>query len=200
VCGYTDRSGGHYDAIDLAGARATLESDGRTLDGNAFAKNGRRLEFNLLHSASRSAEVELIEASCAQAGISIVDDSDAKWGTRLGNGQFDAVLYTTINNPTLSSQKSIYHTPPSPQNLLSNYGDYSNPRVDDLMNTLESETDPAELIVAANEADAALWDDVVTIPLWQYPQVTAYSDKVHGVQPNPTRQGLTWNVATWYKT
>jgi peptide/nickel transport system substrate-binding protein len=198
--GYTDTSGGRYDAVDPAGAKATLQADGWTLGGSVFAKNGQRLEFHLLHSASRSAEAELIEASCAQAGISMVDDSDAKWGTRLGNGQFETVLYTTIASPRLSSLESSYRTPPSPQNLLSNYGDYSNPHVDDLMNTLESETDPAKLVAAANEADTVLWDDVATIPLWQYPQVTAYSNDVRGVKPNPTQQGLTWNLETWSKT
>ena len=65
------------------------------------------------------------------------------------------------------------------------------------MDTLASETDSAKLVDDANQADAQLWDDLATIPLWQYPQVTAYSDNVHGVRPNPTQQGLTWNIETW---
>ncbi len=197
--GYTDTSGGQYDTVDIAGAKAGLEAAGWTLDGGVFAKNGRRLEFKLLHSDSRSAEAQLIEASCAKAGISVVDDADPKWGPRLGNGQFDAVLFTTVANPALSSQKATYHTPPSPQNLLSNYSDYSNPTVDQLMDTLATETDPAALAAAANHADTLLWDDVASIPLWQFPQVTAFANDVHGVRPNPTQQGLTWNVETWTK-
>ena len=50
---------------------------------------------------------------------------------------------------------------------------------------------------AATQADTLLWNDLATIPLWQYPQVTAYSDNVRGVRPNPTQQGLTWNLETW---
>jgi peptide/nickel transport system substrate-binding protein len=155
--GYTDTSRARYDAVDIPAARATLAADGWTLDGDVFAKSGQRLEFKLLHSATRTDEAQLIEASCAKAGISVVDDSDPKWSTRLGGGQFDAVLFTWITNPTLSS----------------------------------------ELVEDANQADTQLWNDLATIPLWQYPQVTAYSDHVHGVRPNPTQQGLTWNIETW---
>ena len=195
--GYTDTSGGRYDIVDIPGAKSGLEADGWTLDGGVYAKDGQRLEFKLLHSPSRSAEAQLIEASCAQAGISIVDDSDANWGDRLGAGQFDAVVFTWVNAPLFSLQKPVYQTPPSPQDLRSNYGDYSNPQVDELMNTLTTETDPAKLIDAANRADSLLWDDLATIPLWQVPLVTAYSNDVTGVKPNPTYQGLTWNIETW---
>jgi peptide/nickel transport system substrate-binding protein len=78
-----------------------------------------------------------------------------------------------------------------------NVGYYSNPQVDELMDKLATETDTAELIATANRADAIIWDDLATIPLWQYPLVTAYDSKVIGVRPNPTFQGLTWNVGSW---
>jgi peptide/nickel transport system substrate-binding protein len=195
--GYTDTSGGRYDAVDITGAKATLEADGWVLDGAVYAKGGQPLEFKLLHSASRSEEAQLIEASCAQAGISIVDDNDPGWGPRLGSGQFDAVLFTWNLSPTTSSQKSLYTTTPSPQNLLSNYGSYSNPTVDALMDQLATGTDPTTLIANANDVDTMLWSDLATIPLWRLPQVTAYSDHVQGVKPNPTDQGLTWNIETW---
>jgi peptide/nickel transport system substrate-binding protein len=198
--GYTDTSGGRYDKADIAGAKATLEGAGWTLDGNVYAKGGQRVEFHLLHNAARSSEAELIEQSCGQAGISIVDDLDPNWGKRLGAGQFDAVLFTWNTSPTRSAQESLYHTPPDARNLLSNYGSYSNPRTDALLDQLATVIDPTEQAAIANETDSVLWEDLATIPLWRLPAVVAYSNKVAGVRPNPTDQSLTWNLEAWSLT
>jgi peptide/nickel transport system substrate-binding protein len=195
--GYVDTSGGRYDKADIAGAKATLEAAGWTLDNGVYAKVGQRVEFHLLHNAARSAEAQLIEQSCAQAGISIIDDADPNWGKRLGAGQFDAVLFAWNTSPTGSAQEALYHTPPDATNLLSNYGSYSNPRADELLDQLATVTDPAEQIALANEADTLLWNDLATIPLWRLPAVVAHGDKVTGVRPNPTDQSITWNLASW---
>ena len=198
--GYTDTSGGRYDKADIAGAKATLESAGWTLSGDVYVKDGQRAEFHLLHNAARSTEAELIQQSCAQAGISIVDDLDPNWGKRLGAGQFDAVLFTWNTSPTRSAQESLYHTPPDAKNLLSNYGSYSNPRADALLDRLATVIDPTEQAAVANEADSVLWEDLATIPLWRLPAVVASSNRVAGVKPNPTDQSITWNLETWSLT
>jgi len=198
--GYADTSGGRYDTVDIAGAKATLEAAGWTLDGTTYVKAGQRLEFHLLHSAARSPEAQLMEGSCAQAGISIVDDGDPNWGDRLGAGQFDAVLFTWNTAPTPSSQESVYHTPPDADDRLSNYGSYSNPPVDALLDQLASVTDPSRQTALANQTDTMLWDDLPTIPLWRLPAVVAHRSRISGVAPNPTDQSLTWNMETWART
>jgi len=197
--GYADTSGGRYDHVDIAAARAALESDGWRLDGDVYAKDGQRLQFKLLHKniAPRSAIAQLIQTSCAAAGIAVVDDADPKWSERAGSGNFDAVDFSWTGSPQLSAQRSTYRTPPGPQDLATNFGSYSNPQVDELMDILATETDEAKLIEAANRADTLLWDDVATIPLYQHPSVAAWAENVHGVRPNPTYQGITWNVETW---
>jgi len=197
--GYADTSGGRYDHVDIAAAKATLEADGWKLDGGVYAKNGQRLEFGLLHKnvATRSAIAQLVQASCAAAGIAVDDDGDPTWTDRAGRGQFDLVSFAWIGSPLLSSQPSIYRTRVGVDNPGSNYGAYSNPDVDALMDVLATETDQQKLAEAANRADALLWDDVATIPLYQLPAAIAWTDHLHGVKPNPTYQGLTWNVETW---
>jgi peptide/nickel transport system substrate-binding protein len=197
--GYADTSGGRYNTADIAGAKATLEGAGWTLDGTTYVKDGQRLEFHLLHSAARADEAQLIELSCAQAGIAIIDDADPKWGSRLGAGQFDSVLFTWNTSPTPSSQESLYHTPPG-ENLLSNYGSYSSAHVDELLDRLTSVTDPTEQIAVANEMDTALWADLPTIPLWRLPAVVAHTNTITGVTANPTDQSITWNIETWMRT
>jgi peptide/nickel transport system substrate-binding protein len=197
--GYRDTSGGRYDHVDIAAAKAALESDGWTLDGSVYAKAGQRLEFGLLHKnvASRAAITQLVQASCAAAGIAVTDDSDPGWSQRVASGRFAAVEFTWVGTSLLSSQRPTYHTPPGPDDLATNFGSYSNAEVDQLMDTLATETDQAKLTQAANRADTILWDDLATIPLYQSPSVAAWTDDVHGVHPNPTFQGLTWNVESW---
>jgi len=129
-----------------------------------------------------------------------VDDADPNWGDRLGAGQFDAVLFTWNTSPTPSAQQSVYHTPPDAQNLLSNYGSYSNPQVDALLDRLASVTDATQQVALANQTDTMLWQDLATITLWRLPAVVASSGKVSGVKPNPTDQSLTWNLETWTRS
>ena len=196
---YQDTSGGLYNTVDIAKAKSTLEADGWKLNGNVYEKNGQKLEFKLMHknNARRSSEEQLIAASCGQAGISVVDDGDDKWSTRLGLGQFDSVVFAWIGSPLLSSQKPLYHTPPSKQNLLSNGGYYSNPQVDTLMDQLNSETDPTKLAAAANQADKLIWGDVATIPLFQFVDVVSHTNHVKNVTYNPTLFSQTWNDNAW---
>jgi peptide/nickel transport system substrate-binding protein len=196
---YVDNSGGQYDKADIAKAKSTLEAAGYTLNGNVYEKGGQKVEFKLLHknNARRSSEQQLIAASCGQAGISVLDDSDPNWSDRAGQGQFDAAVFAWIGNPLLSSNRSIYKTPADKTNLNQNFGYYSNPQVDTLMDKLATDTDPTGLAKAANDADKLIWSDLGTIPLFQFPDLLAYSDKVSGVVYNPTQFDLTWNDNKW---
>jgi ABC-type transport system substrate-binding protein len=196
---YVDNSGGGYDKADIAKAKSTLEAAGYTLNGSVYEKAGQKVEFKLLHkdNARRSSEQQLIAASCAQAGISVLDDSDPAWSDRAGQGQFDAAVFAWVGNPLLSSNRSIYKTPADKTSLNQNFGYYSNPQVDSLMDTLASETDPSKLATAANDADKIIWTDLGTIPLFQFPDLVANSDKVGNVVYNPTQFGITWNDNKW---
>jgi peptide/nickel transport system substrate-binding protein len=196
---YKDTSGGTYDTVDIGKAKSALEAAGYTLDGSAYQKGGQKVEFKLLHkdNARRTREQQLIQTSCAQAGISVVDDSDPNWSARAAKGQFDAVIFAWVANPLLSQQRSIYKTPADTTNLNQNFGYYSNAEVDELTDRLASETDPTKLPGIANQADTLIWDDLATIPLFQFPEVVAYADNVSGVLYNPTQSGLTWNDNVW---
>jgi peptide/nickel transport system substrate-binding protein len=196
---YKDNSGGLYDKVDIAKAKSTLEAAGYTLQNGVYAKNGQKVEFKLLHkkNARRDNEWQLLNQSCAQAGISILDDGDDNWSTRLGAGQFDAVVFAWTGSSLLSAQKALYHTPPSAQVLLSNYINYSNKTVDDLTNQLTTETDQAKLNDIGQQLDVQLWKDLPTIPLFQFPDLLAHTDKIQTVIYNPTQQSQTWNDSTW---
>jgi peptide/nickel transport system substrate-binding protein len=196
---YKDTSGGAYDKVDIAKAKSALEAAGYTMNGNVYEKAGQKVEFKVMHkdNARRSAETQLIQASCAQAGISVIDDSDPKWSTRLGAGQFEAVVFAWQGNPLLTAQVAEYKTPPDKTNLLSNYQYYSNPQVDKLLDQVVGETDQTKASDLLNQVDTIMWQDLNSIPLFQFPDITSYSNKVTNIVYNPSQQGPTWNIQQW---
>jgi len=196
---YKDTSGGQYNKVDIAKAKQVLEAGGWKLNGNVYEKNGQKLEFKVLHkiNARRTAEVQLMAASCGQAGMSVLDDGDAKWSTRLGAGQYEAVFFAWQGNPQLTAQIAEYKTPPDKTNLLSNYQYYSNPEVDKLMDSVATQTDPKVAADALNQADTIMWKDLNSIPLYQFPDILSYSEKVTNIVYNPSQQGPTWNDNQW---
>ncbi|NKZ74338.1 hypothetical protein GS934_07030 [Rhodococcus hoagii] len=44
------------------------------------------------------------------------------------------------------------------------------------------------------EAEAILWNEMPTIPLFDQPRTIAHSKGMHAVVPNPTRSGSGWNM------
>ena len=48
-----------------------------------------------------------------------------------------------------------------------------------------------------NKADAILWHDMATLPLYQKPQFWAWSNNLKNVLPNTASVGVTWNAENW---
>ena len=49
-----------------------------------------------------------------------------------------------------------------------------------------------------NKADAILWHDMVTLPLYQKPQFWAWSNNLQGRRARtPSSVGVTWNAENW---
>ena len=65
------------------------------------------------------------------------------------------------------------------------------------MDQVVGETDPTKAADLLNQADTIMWQDLDTIPLFQWPDIVAFRDHVQNVTYNPTSLGLTWNDQTW---
>jgi peptide/nickel transport system substrate-binding protein len=69
--------------------------------------------------------------------------------------------------------------------------------VDKLLDQVVGETDQTKAADLLNQVDTIMWQDLNTIPLFQFPDITSYSNKVTNVIYNPSQQGPTWNVQQW---
>jgi len=93
-----------------------------------------------------------------------------------------------VSSPYVSGNISLYETGGG-----QNYAGVSNSEVDALLEQLASEVDPEAAAQAANDADAILWEELATIPLYQKPAFTAWSSEYEGIEPNATSAGPVWN-------
>lgn len=152
----------------------------------------------LANNKRRTDTIALIKASCDQVGFNVIDSSSPTFhdeGGGLDTGDFDVALFAWSGSPLVTNNYAIY-TSTGTQNK----GRYRNDQVDKLLAQLNQSTDPAEQRQLITAIDTQLWNDLVSIPLFSFPGVVAYSSSVTGVQFQPAQSDLTWNMQEWAAT
>lgn len=185
--------GAKYDTVDIAKAKQLVTAAG---------KAGMKVRIGWLKNPTapnkrRADTVALIKASCAQAGIDVVDaGTNTFFDKELPNGNWDIALYAWIGSPLVTSNAAIYQTKAGGKGGQ-NSGQYSNPIVDKDLDTLNRELDKDKQVALLKKIDTQLWTDLVTIPLFAFPNLVATDQKVENVVMNTTQQDLTWNAQEW---
>jgi peptide/nickel transport system substrate-binding protein len=195
---YVD-NGGSYGKGDVAAATKLLEGAGyaKGADG-IYAKGGKKLSFRFsttTGNALRETQGELFKTQMKAIGIDIkIDNSKSAvlFGERLPKHNFDIADFAWVATPFASSNKSIYSTGDG-----QNYGQFSDPTVDQAFKDANNLLDPAKAVAAYNAIDKKLWDGMATIPLYQKPTFIAFSDKYVNISDNASSEGPFWNVGTW---
>ncbi len=192
---YKDNSGGL--APDIDKAKSLLETAGYTMgaDGIYVDADGERLSLRLGRrdpNPRRQSTNELVIEQCKAAGFELTDDPSEDFNAvRLGNSDYDIALFAWVASALLSSNTSIY-VPGGPQN----YNGLANPEVQTLFDQANVELDAAKRADLMNQIDQVLWDDMATLPLFQFQELVASSDTVSNVVFNGPA-GVTWNANEW---
>jgi len=129
-----------------AEARKLLESRGwRDSDGDGILdRNGHPFEFELLSNAENRMRQDialLVAEDLRSIGVRVVPRS-LEWGSflkKLQKGDFDAAVNRWIE-PTQIDLEDLWHSHPEGE-ASSNYGAYSNPEVDRLIDEAAAESD-----------------------------------------------------------
>jgi peptide/nickel transport system substrate-binding protein len=204
--GYADNSGGAYDKPDVAKAQSILEGAGfaKGADG-IYAKDGKRLSFELMTTQNnplRSNTIDVIVQQLKPAGIEIKkflnpDIFAGKEKPRsLEGGKFQIALFAWVAGPFPSQNAPIYASPKGDA-IGQNYSRGSNPEVDKLLPQIASSTDTEQQTKLGNDADALLWKDLFTIPLYQKPTFIAFNSNYTGIVENATNAGPLWDATKW---
>jgi peptide/nickel transport system substrate-binding protein len=186
---------------DTARARALLDSAGWLVGPDGVrAKEGRRLEFGIttpVTSAARKQYSVLLQDAFKRVGaVARIDEVDnAGFTARNGDRSFDAsiVLYNT--DPSPSGFKQSWSTNGIGRDGA-NFGSYSNPAVDALLDSATVTFDPARTRAYARRAFETIIEDAPGIWLYEPPMVAGVHKRI---RTNTMRADGYWSgMADWW--
>ena len=148
-----------------------------------FKNNSRRIGENLL-----------IGNEAAKAGFDVSNVGNASWSKKLDDPSYDVAMFAwapsavsqTGSNANVQSDGSNNH-----------YG-WNDPDVDDATHALEGLLSPAQVTAQYLKADKQVIGNAWSLPLYQWPQVSAYSSDLKGIKPSPLVPNLLWNYWEWH--
>ena len=205
---YQDTAGS-AGAFDPAKAKTLLKGAGFKMGSDGYfqptfgPEKGKDLTLSISTTSGEPvrAQIEqLFQADMKAIGVKINIQNyspDQLFGTVGPKGQFDIIEFAWVSTPFASGNVSIYCSYTNANLCGQNWDHYANPQEDKLLNQAASTLDPTAAAQLYNQADAQLWKDAVTLPLFQQPQLTTWNNKFGNIFPNPSNNGLTWNAQEW---
>ncbi|HXY28311.1 MAG TPA: ABC transporter family substrate-binding protein, partial [Acidimicrobiales bacterium] len=170
---------------------------------NYGPQKGQDLTFTIQSTTGnsiRSQTETLFQAQMKAIGIKIsIQNYDANtfFGSNLPNGTYQIAEFAWVATPFLSGNQSIYCSYTNTQNCGQNWTHSASSQVDTNMANGVSAPSTAQETSDFNKADSILWQNMVTLPLYQKPQFWAWSNNLKGVVPNTSSTGVTWNAENW---
>jgi peptide/nickel transport system substrate-binding protein len=135
---------------------------------------------------------ELLQAQLKQIGIDISIEPITSLGGTLNNGDFDIIIYAWVGSQFIGDNVALWRT-----NGGSNYGKYSNPEVDKLLDAAARELDKTKQRDLFNQAGELMAKDAYVLPLFQKPAMIAVYSQFLNVRNNPNNSGTTYNIQEW---
>jgi peptide/nickel transport system substrate-binding protein len=169
---------------------------------NFGPQKGKDLTFTIQSTAGntiRSQTEVLFQAQMKAIGIRInIQNYDANtFGNNLPSGAYQIAEFAWVNTPFVSGNQPIYCSFTDANSCGSNFTHSANAQVDALMRQGSAAASASKEITDYNNADAILWRNMVTLPLYQVPQFFDWSNNLKGVLPNASSAGITWNAEDW---
>ncbi|UED85006.1 ABC transporter family substrate-binding protein [Streptomyces profundus] len=185
-----------YGTTDIERSRQILEEQDAV---------GLTVRLGTLDNQRRNDAGLLIETSCEEAGFDVEFTAAADFFDTTGalsEGRFDVAMYAWSGSPDRSGWNSTYRTVGecSVDGKGNNNGCYSNEELDQLLDDVLRTGVLEEAVAITADIEAHLWENLVTIPLYQHPGITAWNGAVENVVPNPSQNGIIWNAQTWSKS
>jgi peptide/nickel transport system substrate-binding protein len=205
---YQDTSDGYGD-FSVAKAKSLLEASGMTMGSDGYfhpssgPEKGKDLSFNISTTSGVSVRQqieELFQADMKAIGIKINIQNytaDTLFGTIGPKSEFDIIEFAWVSTPFASGNESIYCSYTDPALCGENWDHYSDKTVDTLFDQALSTLDTTKAASLYNQADALLWKDMATLPLFQNPDLWGWNSTYGNVIPNTSNIGIPWNANEW---
>ncbi len=188
--------GKEYAKPDTTKAEALLKQAGyvKGADG-IYAKDGKKLTLRISTTggnALREQTEQLIQAQLKKVGIDIqiANVQGSAVFDEIDKGNFDIALFAWVGTPfSVSSTKALFTCTAGdtgPCSGGSNFGEYSNPKLDTLYAEAISTADKAKSVDLSQQIDEIMWTDMATLPLYAKPQYQPYRSTFGNVIVNAT--------------
>ncbi len=205
---YSNTSGG-YGAYNPSMAKTLLSQSNMTLGSDGYfhpnfgPDKGKDLTLSISTTSGVPvrAEIEqLFQASMKAIGIKInIQNYNANtlFGTVGPKSEFDIIEFAWVSTPFASGNQPIYCSYTNASVCGENWDHYANSQVDSLFDQALSTVNDHDAAVLYNQIDTILWKDMVTLPLFQQPDLYSWSNTYGNIIPNPSNIGVPWNAQVW---
>ena len=150
--------------------------------------------------ASAAAPVLVHELDAAGLPVTVLDASSVQAaGLDLAQGRANVALLPMHSSP-YPSQAIAWYTPllgPPGTGGSQDWSNLDNPTLDALLEKASQQLNPVDANPLYTQVDAAIWQQMVALPLFTQPVLFAWSERTAGVSPNPNGPSLLSSVQNW---
>ena len=205
---YQNTSGG-YGNFDPSMAESLLKSSNMTMGSDGYfhpnfgPEKGQDFTLSISTTSGvpvRSEIEQLFQADMKAIGLKITIqnyNANTLFGTVGPKSEFQIIQFAWVQSPFASGSQSAYCSYTNTAQCGENWNHYANPQVDKLLNEAIATINPTQAASLYNQADAIMWKDMVTLPLFEAPVLTSWSNSYGNIIPNPSEQGVPWNAQEW---
>lgn len=205
---YSNTSGG-YGAFNTSMAESLLKQSNMTMGSDGYfhpnfgPEKGQDLTLSISTTSGVPvrAEIEqLFQADMKAIGIKInIQNYNANtlFGTVGPKSEFQIIEFAWVSTPFASGNQAIYCSYTNASTCGENWDHYANSQVDSLFNQAISTTNEHDAAVLYNQVDTILWKDMVTLPLFEQPDLYSWTSSYGNIIPNPSSVGVPWNAQVW---
>ncbi len=198
---------GEYATPDLATTSRLLKSIGFHQDdaGDYVDANGRQLTLRMAVETGNpwiASVATLISAQLRAAGIAVVVQPVSGilgMENAAAANSYDMALVTVVASPFQSVTAAWYTDDLGPSNSFGtqNWSRMADPQVDSLFMQASQALNPVSGQTIYGQIDDQLWDQMISLPLFQDPTLVANGVQVGNLQYSASEDGVLWNAAVW---
>jgi len=123
----------------------------------------------------------------------VIDDGNDDWPDLLGNKSYDAVLFAwQFTSLAVTGAQSQFSTGGG-----NNLNGYSNKDVDADYQKIQSDFNPTDQQQLLGDVDQKAWADGYGVTIFQFPDITAWSNNIENVKDAPLSPNVFWNFFDW---